>query len=479
MRATPIVLRHDAPQTTVRARPSRIPARMLTFSAAMAEAMVIVLCAVILGAVYSSAVHGGEGSMQPYVYAGLLYAVLYAERMHARGFYGLDRLASRPLSVTETLKVWATGAALFATVAYLGKFGNEISRGFFACFFVATPVAVFVARSGIQRAARRAVDSKVVSLKRVLLVGEPGEVHNRTLLRQLRASGYGISNVVAVWFDADAEADPAERIIERARSEAIDEILICSSWSRLREINGILARLRVLPLPVLVIADRRVRDLLNNPVTQVGSVMAVELQRGPLSVGEQAAKRLLDLVLASIALAMLMPVMFVVGILIRLDSAGPVLFRQTRVGFSGRPFRIYKFRTMTVMDDGNVVRQATRGDRRITRIGAFLRRTSIDELPQLLNVIRGEMSLVGPRPHASAHDSEYTQLIARYAYRHHVKPGITGWAQVNGCRGETSTVDLMERRVECDLWYVNNWSLWLDLKTMIMTVVQVWKHDAY
>lgn len=479
MPARSISRRHVAQPMSIQARSNRIPSRLLMISAALVEALVILLCAAILGSIYNHVALDGFGSTQAYVYAGLLYAILYAERMHARGFYGLDRLAARPLSVSETLKVWTTSAALFATIAYLGKFGGEVSRGFFVAFFIVTPMAVFAARSGIQWAARRAVDSNVVSKKRVLLVGEPGEVHNRSLLRQLRASGYGISNVVAVWFEPDAENDPAEQIIACARAEAIDEILICASWSRLREIGGILTSLRVLPLPVLVIADRRVRDLLSNPVTQVGSVIAVELQRGPLSVGEQAAKRVLDLVIASASFVILMPVMFVVAVLIRIDSPGPALFRQTRIGFSGRAFQIYKFRSMTVMDDGHVVRQATRGDRRVTRIGAFLRRTSIDELPQLLNVLRGEMSLVGPRPHASAHDSEYTQVIARYAYRHHVKPGITGWAQINGCRGETSTVDLMERRIECDLWYINNWSLWLDLKTMIMTFVQIWKHDAY
>jgi exopolysaccharide biosynthesis polyprenyl glycosylphosphotransferase len=163
----------------------------------------------------------------------------------------------------------------------------------------------------------------------------------------------------------------------------------------------------------------------------------------------------------------------IVALAIRLDSKGPIFFRQNRIGFSGRTFQIYKFRTMITMDNGDVVRQASRNDKRVTRVGRLLRRSSIDELPQLLNVLQGEMSLVGPRPHAVAHDNEYDKLIAVYALRHHMKPGITGWAQVNGCRGETPTLDSMRERVEHDIWYINNWSLWLDIVTLFRTVLEL------
>src|SRR5262249_7793003 len=147
----------------------------------------------------------------------------------------------------------------------------------------------------------------------------------------------------------------------------------------------------------------------------------------------------------------------------------PILFRQSRNGFNNRSFRILKFRTMHTLDDGAEIKQVTRNDSRVTVVGGFLRRTSIDELPQLWNVIRGDMSLVGPRPHATAHNSQYGKLIAKYAFRHHVKPGLTGWAQVNGFRGETPSLELMKRRVELDLWYIDNWCLWLDLKIIIKT----------
>jgi putative colanic acid biosynthesis UDP-glucose lipid carrier transferase len=168
-----------------------------------------------------------------------------------------------------------------------------------------------------------------------------------------------------------------------------------------------------------------------------------------------------------------MPLFLMTAIAIKLDSPGPVIFRQRRSGFNGRQFQIMKFRTMSVLEDGETVVQAKPNDGRVTRVGNWLRRTSIDELPQLFNVLQGNMSIIGPRPHALAHDSEFSNLVANYAYRHHVKPGITGWAQVNGHRGQTNTVADIEKRLELDLWYIDNWSFALDFKIAVMTVIEI------
>ncbi len=195
--------------------------------------------------------------------------------------------------------------------------------------------------------------------------------------------------------------------------------------------------------------------------------------------GKYALKRSLDVALAVIAAIILLPVMMLVALAIKLDSQGPVFFTQLRNGYNNRPFRIVKFRTLHTIEDGPIIQQVTQHDKRVTRVGRLLRRTSIDELPQLWNVIRGDMSLVGPRPHAAAHNRHYGSLIAGYSLRHGMLPGLTGWAQVNGFRGETATVELMRKRVEFDIWYVQNWSPWLDVKILARTLTLVMQAGAY
>ena len=187
-----------------------------------------------------------------------------------------------------------------------------------------------------------------------------------------------------------------------------------------------------------------------------------------------------DIVLASALLLLGWPALLAIAIAIKLSSPGPVIFRQRRYGLNGEEILVYKFRTMTVCEDGPIVAQASSEDRRVTRIGALLRRTSLDELPQMFNVLEGKMSFVGPRPHAVAHNEEYRKLICGYMIRHKVRPGITGWAQVNGLRGETATVDKMQRRIQYDLEYLNNWSFKLDLKIIARTALTVLRdRNAY
>jgi exopolysaccharide biosynthesis polyprenyl glycosylphosphotransferase len=195
---------------------------------------------------------------------------------------------------------------------------------------------------------------------------------------------------------------------------------------------------------------------------------------------QRIAKRSFDIALALPLIILASLPMAAIALLVRLDSDGPVLFRQERLGRNGRPFRILKFRTMKVQENGADVRQATRNDPRVTRIGRILRKTSLDELPQLLNVIKGEMSLVGPRPHARAHDIHYARLIPHYELRQHVKPGITGWAQVNGHRGETPTLECMRARVDHDVWYAKHASIVLDIQILIRTAFElVRSRNAY
>ena len=196
----------------------------------------------------------------------------------------------------------------------------------------------------------------------------------------------------------------------------------------------------------------------------------MSLYRRPLEGWGSVIKTIEDYVIGLIALILLSPVMLAIAIAIKLQGQGPILFAQKRHGFNNAVFKVYKFRTMTVAEDGDTITQATAGDARITPVGRFLRRSSLDELPQLFNVIKGDMSLVGPRPHALAHNHQYARMIENYSGRHKVKPGISGWAQVNGFRGETSENEQMADRVRYDLAYVDNWSLWFDIKILILTI---------
>ena len=203
----------------------------------------------------------------------------------------------------------------------------------------------------------------------------------------------------------------------------------------------------------------------------MGPIASLRLSRRPLSTADALLKRAFDLVLATAALLLLSPLFALVALLIKLDSPGPVFFLRRRHGFNQEPFRILKFRTMTTADDGAHIAQARNGDPRVTRVGRWLRRWSIDEFPQLVNVLLGDMSLVGPRPHALAHDQAWARKVSRYARRHNVKPGITGWAQVNGLRGEIGTDKAIRQRVEHDLYYIDNWSIWLDILILVRTVL--------
>jgi Undecaprenyl-phosphate glucose phosphotransferase len=317
--------------------------------------------------------------------------------------------------------------------------------------------------------------------RRVVLVGEPDEINTSDGLHRLHRCGYRPIESFPV-LEADVDADDSmslrlrsvlDQVIRTAQSGNVEEIVLAIRWDQRRLIESIVTALRIVPIPIRLAPDRAIAGLLHKPRTEIGSTWVVELHRGPLTWSECAIKRAFDIVFSSLALLMLAPTMLIAAIVIKLDSHGPVFFSQLRNGFNNKEFWIFKFRTMTVMEQGAEVKQAARNDRRVTRVGRWLRRTSIDELPQFLNVLRGEMSLVGPRPHATVHNNEYEKLIWKYAFRHHVKPGITGWAQIHGLRGETATVDLMEKRVELDLWYINNWSLWLDIKILMKTFAAV------
>jgi undecaprenyl-phosphate galactose phosphotransferase/putative colanic acid biosynthesis UDP-glucose lipid carrier transferase len=264
------------------------------------------------------------------------------------------------------------------------------------------------------------------------------------------------------------------------RNNDCREVLLALPWNDIDRIELVREHIKTLPVAARLLPDMRVRSLTNFSSSARQRVMAVEIQRAPLSRAQCFVKRIMDIVLASLALIFFLPIMTLTAIAIKLDGPGPVIFRQNRNGFNGRQFVIFKFRTMSVQENGSTVSQATRDDPRVTSIGRLLRSASIDELPQLLNVLKGDMSLIVPRPHALAHDNYFETVLSDYAFRHHVKPGITGWAQCNGARGETPSIEHISERVKLDLWYINNWSLWLDVQILLKTFFEVIrKRNAY
>lgn len=261
------------------------------------------------------------------------------------------------------------------------------------------------------------------------------------------------------------------------RQEQVDQVLVALPWFAEGRIGAIVHRLRQLPVNVLLVPDMAAFRHAHNRIVDVSGIPMFNASELPLRGWSPLIKRCEDLVLASIALVLFAPLMALVALAIRLDSKGPVLFRQKRYGYNNRLIWVFKFRSMyTERTDANAERQTTRDDDRITRVGRFIRKTSIDELPQLFNVLAGSMSMVGPRPHATATKAAgipFEEAVSEYSSRHRVKPGITGWAQINGYRGETDTLHKIKKRVEYDLEYIAKWSVWFDLYILFRTVPAV------
>ncbi|EMF0762172.1 MULTISPECIES: undecaprenyl-phosphate glucose phosphotransferase [Klebsiella] len=281
--------------------------------------------------------------------------------------------------------------------------------------------------------------------------------------------GYYNSEVLTNVVDINYCGNLDELIVD-ARNGKIDRIYIAMNMQEEAKIKNIVQQLTDTTCSVLLIPDIFTFNILQARTEEINGVPVVPLFDTPLSGINMIFKRLEDIIVSSIILVLISPVLLVISIAVKFSSPGPVLFRQIRYGMDGKPIRVWKFRSMRVMENDNIVVQAKKNDVRVTKVGKFLRSTSLDELPQFFNVWCGQMSVVGPRPHAVAHNEQYRALIQGYMLRHKVKPGITGLAQINGWRGETDTLEKMEKRIEYDLLYIRSWSIWLDLKIIFLTV---------
>ena len=411
-------------------------------------------------------------------------ALLFIIIATSRGLYGKSgRLEWDDIGrqTSQVISTWVMVVATMTAILFTLKLGADFSRGVSLLFFAFGLLFLVSLRIVVWRLIEWAFRAGYIIRKRVglLIIGE--DQWSDILRREGKTRGVSINRI---WSAAAVKADEAaaeltRTVIADLRDRKVDELLICASAVKLDDVRMVAENLRLAPLRVRLLVDPGLVWPGTATSTRIGD-NAIELSREPLSTFEQASKRCFDLVVASVAILMLAPLFALVALVIRLESRGPVLFRQHRDGFNDAPFLIYKFRSMDVIENGPVVIQAKPNDERVTRIGRLIRRTSIDELPQLLNVLRGDMSIVGPRPHAVAHGQLYSNMISDYAHRHHVKPGLTGWAQVNGSRGPTPTMESMKKRIDLDIWYIGNWSFWLDMRIILLTVrLIVTGKDAY
>lgn len=425
------------------------------------EIAMIIGASIISDSSYRLFAHGYPGDILSSVGVGTAVSLVAVPMMKSRALY--DKAMADPFhqQLKPLLLAWGSALLCLATLVFAVKAQNSISRGSTLLFAVLGGAALCFIRAVwtciISRYPTRALLSK-----NAVLIAWQRDADLAYVRKSLTSAGFRLLKEIRI---AAPDVPSCELELRRAlgevRGSGAEQVFLALPTRR--SAKRLYRHVQVLPLPIWLVSEFWLSEFLPKPTHSFGSVTAIQLHRGPLSEGERFRKRAFDIVFSAFAIICLSPLLCLIALLIRLDTPGPSLFRQTRLGFNGAPFRIFKFRTMTVTEDGPTICQAARDDERVTRIGFFLRRTSLDELPQLINVLRGEMSIVGPRPHALAHDNFYADRIASYALRHHLKPGLTGWAQVNGYRGETPTIELMEKRVELDLWYIHHRTFLLDL----------------
>lgn len=444
---------------------------------AVTEVAIAVVAALVAKLGYLDLLRGFDSPNLPYVGLGLLLGFILHVVYRQFELYDPKVLQATSMGPAKVVGGLLLSFLLLLSLMYLLKISEFYSRGWVLAWVMLSAVMVGAARGVFLRHARR-LTTEGRMRRRIAICGDAGM--GLQLKEQLGASCPGV-DIVAYYDDQAplATVDPAgdaaglERLIADARNGAFDQVIVTVPAAERKRIWDAIEALAVLPMDVQLCTEPFALGVPVHGSRALGEVNVHLVLPRPLSERSAVMKRCLDYVVATLALLLFAPLLVLIALAIKLDSRGPVLFRQRRLGQNQKVFQVYKFRTMRVMEDGEVVKQAERNDSRVTRVGRILRSTSMDELPQLLNVLRGEMSIVGPRPHAVVHDQEFMKRLAHYSRRHRVRPGITGWAQVNGLRGETRTAEQLTKRMEHDLYYIDNWSIWLDLEIMLRTFVAV------
>lgn len=458
-----------------------VPLAAVTIAMSAAEVLLILAGSALGPLVYGRIHPEAAQALESTLGVGVLACACYACIAASWRLYSIPILVHPWRYLRRILAASCLALLMLTAVLFLLKDGSSYSRGA-VCLFAATMIACCcLTRLAAARLLVGLLEAGRLSGRPTFVVGEPTELVD--VVPRALLVDFGLEERGRWVIRAGDDATLAENLkaaVAASREVGAREVLLALNVPTNERLSLLLHELRASPLPVRLLHQQPLRALLARRCGMPDSRFdMIDLQRAPLSQPEQIAKRVFDFAGALVGLILFAPLLIVAALAVRFDSPGPILFWQKRNGYNRNPFRICKFRTMTVLEDGLEVQQARRNDQRVTRVGRILRSTSIDELPQLWNVLKGEMSLVGPRPHALVHDHMYSELIGDYSLRHHVKPGITGWAQVNGHRGETRHKDQMRARIELDLWYINKWSIALDMQILFLTMAEVLRHDAY
>jgi Undecaprenyl-phosphate glucose phosphotransferase len=457
--------------------------RLIAPVAITCDALIIFAMGIGSSVAYNIVTIGGPGHFALYGGLAAIAAALFIALGKNNNLYAAAELLNFKSQARHIAANWIGILLFLAAVAFAMKIGPHFSRGATMSFAISSLAGLITLRAAWRLVLADGLAVSKFSGRKIALIAEQALAIDSGLLEAFTRHGLQLAHhfvLPANRNDTQGRKSVIAQAISSVRGSDIEEIVVAANLDHWSELNVSLSDLRVLPIPVNLVPVGPSSDLFRLPSHTIGDTVTIELQRGPRTLFERFVKRIIDLVIAGTALVLLLPLFLMTALAIKLDSPGPVMFRQRRCGFNGRPFQIFKFRTMSVLEDGETIVQAELNDHRVTTVGSWLRRTSIDELPQLFNVLQGNMSIVGPRPHALVHDDQFDKLVGNYAFRQHVKPGITGWAQINGFRGRTRTVADIEQRIRFDLWYIDNWSLAFDFKIILLTVFEVFRgRNAY
>jgi putative colanic acid biosynthesis UDP-glucose lipid carrier transferase len=392
--------------------------------------------------------------------------------------------STRVSAIVDVITRWLLLLGILLAVGYVTKTLTDYPRSIFLTWAVLTPVALIVTTLGMQEIMRRflliAFDSRraIIAGYNSVSLDLAQRLKDNTDMRLTVTGFFDDRSTDRLGMEAGSQlAGSLSDMSQYVKDNRTDVIFIALPIRHIKRVMNLLDDLRDTTASIYYVPDIFVFDLIQARSGEVHGIPVVAMCETPFYGYRGVAKRLTDVGFSLVILMLLLPLLVVIAILVKVTSRGPVIFKQRRYGLDGREIAVYKFRTMRVTEDGPEIKQASKYDSRITPVGAVLRRSSMDELPQLINVLQGRMSLVGPRPHAVAHNEEYRKLIKGYMVRHKVLPGITGLAQVSGCRGETSELEQMQARVNFDLDYLRHWSPMLDVKILLLTVVRVFRDD--